>query len=423
MKRHLEYSKKASKFLRITQIVVVAIAANAGTALADSDTYTPSRNGVIGGAAGFAVGAGGTAAYQFREPIGRQLGTLRGKIGRSSPSRMKDAAGRLNRHTNPQFNKKYLDRYGFHHARAVDHAKRKQAEKQAKMKSRQNVKRAAEKRRDSALKKQNRKAARQLKKQRAAGQQWNARRNAATKRKKTLRALGSQTKKHSSNGRRYKKTSSQLVKSKGTLRNAKRFRNAKRYGKVLAGGAAGMVAGAALGERIPDVFDAAEYTAKMARDPRNAPKMLANTARGGVRMAGRMALTVTDPGKMARNLHGAARGVGRSISNTRVYKSLAKTRTGRTIGKGTRWASRTTSRGYKKLARSRTGRAVSSVTRTIDRQVFKRTNKGLRKTGRTISRTSKSVGRFTKKTSRKAGRTAKKIGRGIGKAAKKLKFW
>ena len=212
-----------------------------------------------------------------------------------------------------------------------------------------------------------------------------------------------------------------------TLKHAKRLRTAKKIGKIAVGGAAGMVAGAALGEDVPDVFDAAEYSVKLVKDPRNAPKMLANTAKGGVRMAGRMALTVTDPGKMARNLGGAAKGVGNSIARTGAYKKLARTKTGRTIGKGTRWAGHNVSKCYKTVAKSRTGRAIGSAARTVDRQVFKRTNKGLRSAGKGLKKGGKVIGRTAKKTTRKIGKTAKrttrKIGRTAKKAAKKLKFW
>ncbi len=311
----------------------VALAATlvALPALADGGSPALSRSQTNGAATGFAVGAGGTALYQYRKPIGEKLRNFRARSGghrivgttpNIKPGQMKDAAGRLNRYTNPDFNRKYLKEYGEDHAKAVDKAKQDLAKKRRALKKRQKIKNAAERRRYQALKKQNPKAAQQLKKQRLAGKQWNDQRTAMQKRKKTLRVLGDQTKAHSANGRRYKKTSTKFLKSKSnrkalkTLKHAKRLRTAKKIGKIAAGGAAGMVAGAALGEDVPDVFDAAAYSVKLVKDPRNAPKMLANTAKGGVRMAGRMALTVTDPGKMARNLGGAAKGVGNSIART-----------------------------------------------------------------------------------------------------------
>ena len=373
------------KIRSIAASVALAVALNALPALADGGSFALSKSQSNGAATGFAVGAGGTALYQYRKPIGEKLRTLRAKSGGHriggttpgmKPGKMKDAAGRLNRHNNPGFNQKYLKEYGEDHAKAVDKAKKDLAKKQRALKKQ----RAIDRRDFKKLKKQNPKAARKLARKRAAVRKVHA----LEKRKKTLRVLGDTTKKHSRHGRRFKKTSTQVLKSKRarkqlkTLKHAKRLRTAKKLGKIAAGGAAGMVAGAALGEDVPDVFDAAAYSVKLVKDPRNAPKMLANTAKGGVRMAGRMALTVTDPGKMARNLGGAAKGIGNSIARTGAYKKFARTKTGRTIGKGTRWAGRGVSKGYKTVAKSRTGRAIGSAARTVDRQVFKRTNKGLR---------------------------------------------
>jgi hypothetical protein len=429
------------KIRSIAAGVALAVTLNALPALADGGSFALSKSQTDGAATGFAVGAGGTALYQYRKPIGEKLRTLRAKSGGHriarttpgmKPGQMKDAAGRLNRHTNQDYNRKYLDRFGSDHARAIDDAKREQAKTRRALKK----KRAAERRQFRKLKQENPKAARKLARKRAAARKIHA----IEKRKKTLRVLGDQTKKHSSNGRRYKKTSTKLLKARSTrktlktLKHAKRIRTAKKIGKIAAGGAAGMVAGAALGEDVPDVFDAAEYSVKLVKDPRNAPKMLANTAKGGVRMAGRMALTVTDPGKMARNLGGAAKGVGRSIANTGAYKKLARTKTGRTIGKGTRWAGRGVSKGYRTVSKTRTGRAIGSAARTVDKQVFKRANKGLRSAGKGLKKGGKALGRTAKKSTRKLKKTTRKIGKGLKKTtrkagktakkvAKKLKFW
>jgi len=451
--------------------ICIALAASAGAlpAMAD-DGYTPSKNGYIGGATGFAVGAGATGYYLHRQgaKAAAQTGGLR--IRMTSASQMKDAAGRLDRHTDAKFNKKYLDTYGEEHARAIDKAKREQALKnEAKRKELH-----AQKKLDRKLAKENPDAARKLKRERRAGEKLNAHQ----KHKKDMRALERKVgaekgtakahikqrddafkAKQASKGRKVvhgggekpkfgsvkprgnkvhknptfgstaprakkaAKTANSAKKAGKTARTAKKVakagktaRKLKTVGKVAAGGAAGMVAGAAMGEHIPDAFDAAAYTYKMARNPKDAPKMLANTAKGGVAMAGRMALTVTDPGKMARNLGGAAQGVGRSIANTGVYKSIAKTKTGRTIGKATTWTTGKVSQGYKSFARTKTGRTLGAAAKTVDKYTFKQANKGVRVTGKAISKGSKVVGKVAKNETKKAKKTARKIGKSLKKA-------
>jgi hypothetical protein len=169
-------------------------------------------------------------------------------------------------------------------------------------------------------------------------------------------------------------------------------------GKFAAGGAASAVAGAALGVKVPDAVDAAMFTGKLVTDPKNAPKRLAGLATGGARMVGTAANAVTDPGRMARNLAGAANGVGRSVANTKVYKSLAKTKTGREIGKATSWTGKQAGKGYDSFKRTKTAKTIGTTARTVDKKVFKPLN-------RTVNKTTKT------------------IGKGARNVAKKLKFW
>jgi len=426
--------------------IALAVAAGALPAKADGHGYTPSKNGVIGGSAGFVVGAGATGAYLYGKGATATAQTGRLRIHKTSPGKIKDAAGRLNRHTDPDFNRKYLDTYGEDHARKIDEAKRKQAlESRAKRKELH-----AQKKLDRNLAKENPNAAKKLKRERRMGEKYNAHQ----KHKKDMRTLERKVGAEKGTAKRHVKAASdshkakygksgghkvtqakKAAKAKATARKAhkvgrfgkttqktkkivkvgKTARKLKTVGKVAAGGAVGMVAGAALGEHVPDVFDATAYTYKMARNPKNAPKMLANTAKGGVAMAGRMALTVTDPGKMARNLHGAVNGVGRSIANTGVYKSMARTKTGRTIGKATSFAGSKIRHGYKSFARSKTGKATGAVLRTANKYTFKQANKGVKTATRIVSKGSKAVGKSVKKASKKAKKTARKVGKSLKK--------
>ncbi len=385
--------------------ICIALAAAAGAlpAMAGDHGYKLSENGTAGAIAGGIAGAGGTGLYLYS----KETGGIR--LRKTSPGAMKDAAGRLNRHTNPDFNKKYLDTYGEDHARKIDEAKRKQALKnQSKQK-----KLLARDLKDKKLAKENPAAAKHLKKERALGEQFNDQRKHKRDMKKLNKLAGKNAKIARKNRRIVKKAGKETVK---VAKSANKIRKLKAVGKVAAGGAAGAVAGAALGEHVPDAFDAAAYTVRLARDPKHAPKMLYGTAKGGVAMAGRMALTVTDPGKMARNLSGAAQGVGRSIANTGVYKSFARTRTGRSIGKATSFAGAKVSQGYKRFARSKTGKAAGTVVKTVDKYTFKQANKGVKVTTRAVSKGSKVVAKVAKKEAKKAKKTAKKV----GKALKKL---
>lgn len=431
--------------------ICIALAATAGAlpAMADDHGYTPSKNGVIGGATGFAVGAGATGYYLHRQgtKATAQSGGLR--IRKTGAGQMKDAAGRLNRHTDPDFNKKYLDTYGEEHARKIDEAKKEQALKnEAKRKELK-----AQKKLDRKLAKENPDAAKKLKQERRKGETFNAHqkhkkdmrtlerkvgaekggakasikhrddalkaKNAADEQKAIKRnfskakkngKIGSVAAKNAKNGKKAAKTAKTVAKTGKTARKL------KTVGKVAAGGAAGMVAGAAMGEQIPDAFDAAAYSYKMARNPKDAPKMLYGTAKGGVAMAGRMADTVTDPGKMARNLGNSARGVGKSIANTGVYKSVAKTKTGRAIGSATTWTTGKVSQGYKSVARTKTGKTIGAAAKTVDKYTFKQANKGVKATTKAVSKGSKVVAKAAKKEAKKAKKTAKKVGKALKKA-------
>jgi len=396
------------KYLAISLALAALTAAL--PARADSNGYTPSKNGYIGGATGFAAGAGGTA-YYLKQSAKPQSGSNR--VGGAKPAKMKDAAGRLNRHKDAAYNRQYLDRFGEDHARKIDKAKREQALKNKAV----NKKMRARDLKDKKLAKQNPKAAKHLKEQRRLGEEFNAQQDRKKKMRKVKKLAGKDgVKAARKNQRIVKKGAKNAAK---VAKTGKKLRKLKTVGKIATGGAVGMVAGAAMGEHIPDAFDAAAYTYKMARNPKDAPKMLANTAKGGVAMAGRMALTVTDPGKMARNLQGAAKGVGRSIANTGVYKSVAKTKTGRAIGKAATWTTGKVSKGYKSLARTKTGKAVGAAARTVDRQVFKRANAGVKATGKALSKGSKVAGKIAKTSAKEVGAVAKKTGKKAKKSLKK----
>jgi hypothetical protein len=387
----------------IAATVALSFALNALPALADDHGYKLSKDGTTGAITGAAVGAGGIGAYLY----GKENGGIR--LGKKSASEMKDAAGRLDRHTNPEFNKKYLDTYGEDHARKIDKAKRKQARtNQTKQK-----KLLARDLKDKKLAKENPAAAKHLKNERKLGEQFNAQQKHKRDMRKLKNLAGENAKNARKNQRIVKKAGKESVK---VAKSANKFRKLKTVGKVAAGGAVGAVAGAAMGEHVPDVFDATAYTYKMAKDPTQAPKMLFNTAKGGVAMAGRMANTVTDPGKMARNLGGAAQGIGRSIANTGAYKSLARTKTGRTIGKATGYAGAKVSQGYKSFARSKAGKATGAVLRTADKYTFKQANKGVKVATKAVSRGSKVVGRSVKTQAKKAKKTVRKVGKSLKKA-------
>jgi len=335
------------------------------------------------------------------------------RVGGAKPVQIKDAAGRLNRHTDADYNSKYLDRFGEDHARKIDKAKREQALKNKAL----NKEMKARDLKDKKLAKQNPKAAKHLKEQRRLGERFNAQQDRKKKMRKVKKLAGKDgVKAARKNQRIVKKGAKNAAK---VAKTGKKLRKLKTVGKIATGGAVGMVAGAALGEQVPDVFDAAGYTYRMARNPKDAPKMLADTAKGGVAMTGRMALTVTDPGKMARNLHGAAKGVGRSIANTGAYKSMARTKTGRAIGKATTWTTGRISNGYKSVARTKTGKAVGAAVKTVDRQVFKRANSGVKATGKVLSKGSKAAGKVAKKTVKKIGASAKKTRKKAKKSLKK----
>jgi len=223
----------------------------------------------------------------------------------------------------------------------------------------------------------------------------------------------SNTRKGVKNSRKVTKTAKHLKKGAKIAKTGKKLRT---VGKLATGGAVGMVAGAALGVKVPDAVDAAMFAGKLVTDPKNAPKRLYGVAKGGVRMVGTAANAITDPSRMARNLHGAAKGVGRSIAKTKVYKNLAKTKTGRTIGKATKWTGKKVGAGYNKFKKTKTAKAIGKAAKTVDKQVFKRANKGVKTVGKVTKKASKKIAKGAKKT-------AKKIGKGAKKVAKKLKFW
>lgn len=208
---------------------------------------------------------------------------------------------------------------------------------------------------------------------------------------------------------------------------AKTGRKLRTIGKFAAGGAATAVAGAALGVKVPDAVDAAMFTGKLITDPKNAPKRLAGAAKGGVRMIGTAADAITDPSRMARNLYGAANGVGRSVANTKVYKRLAKTRTGRQIGKATSWTKKRIGTSYNKFKRTKTAKAIGSTARTVDKKVFKplnrSVNKGMKAAGKGAKKIAGGAKKASKKVSKKVAKGAKKIAKGAKKIGKKLKFW
>jgi len=214
-------------------------------------------------------------------------------------------------------------------------------------------------------------------------------------------------------GAKAAKTTKTVAKGAKIAKTGKRLRT---VGKFAAGGAASAVAGAALGVKVPDAVDAAMFTGKLVTDPKNAPKRLAGLATGGARMVGTAANAVTDPGRMARNLYGAANGVGRSVANTKVYKSLAKTKTGREIGKVTRWTGKQVGKGYNRFKKTKTAKAIGTTARTVDKKVFKPLN-------RTVNKTTKTIGKIAKNPRKAAKAATKKIGKGAKKVAKKLKFW
>jgi hypothetical protein len=391
MKRHLERSRNIVTIRRISQVVMVAIAMDAAAALAAEPTAQERVNGgIVGGTAGAATGAGAGWAWD-KAAATRKSGM--------TAAQMKDAAGRKSWNSN--YYKSMNPAEAAQHREAVAKAKKDLAKKQRRTAAAKAKRQAKAQSRMRALKKQNPVLADDLKKQRAQGQQFNKQRAQKLKHRKNLKAL----KKASGNTK--VKTSSKLLKSKKTgAKLAKTGRKAAKTGRklgrvakgALGGGAAGMVAGAALGVKVPDAVDGVMFAGKLVTDPKNAPKRIAGVAKGGVKMAGTIATTVTDPGKMARNLGNSAKGIGRTISKTGAYKRVARTRTGRAIGKGTRTVGRNVSRGYKTLARTRTGRTVGKVTKTVDRYTFKAANKGVKKAGRTVSRAGKSAGRFLKKT-------------------------
>ncbi len=225
---------------------------------------------------------------------------------------------------------------------------------------------------------------------------------------------------HVAKGAKTAKRGSKAAKAtRSVARGAKIAKTGKKLrtvGKFAAGGAASAAAGAALGVKVPDAVDAAMFTGKLVTDPKNAPKRLAGLATGGARMVGTAANAVTDPGRMARNLYGAANGVGRSVANTKVYKSLARTKTGREIGKATSWTKKQVGKGYDRFKRTKTAKTIGTAARTVDKKVFKPLN-------RTVNKTTKTIGKIAKNPRKTAKVAAKKISKGAKKVAKKLKFW
>jgi hypothetical protein len=214
-------------------------------------------------------------------------------------------------------------------------------------------------------------------------------------------------------GAKAAKTTKTVAKGAKIAKTGKKLRT---VGKFAAGGAATAVAGAALGVKVPDAVDAAMFTGKLVTDPKNAPKRLAGLATGGARMIGTAANAITDPGRMAHNLYGAANGVGRSVANTKVYKSLAKTKTGREIGKATRWTGKQVGKGYDRFKKTKTAKTIGTAARTVDKKVFKPLN-------RTVNKTTKTIGKIAKNPRKAAKVATKKISKGAKKVAKKLKFW
>jgi len=197
---------------------------------------------------------------------------------------------------------------------------------------------------------------------------------------------------------------------------AKTGRKLRTVGKIATGGAASMAVGAALGVKVPDAVDAAMFAGKLVTDPKNAHKRLYGAAKGGVKMIGTAATTITDPSRMARNLGNAAKGVGRSVANTKVYKTLAKTKTGRAIGKVTSWTTKKAGAGYTKFKKTKTAKAIGKAAKAVDKQVFKRANKGVKTIGKGATKASRKIAKGAKKTAGKFKKGAKKV-------AKKLKFW
>jgi hypothetical protein len=218
---------------------------------------------------------------------------------------------------------------------------------------------------------------------------------------------------HLDKGVRAAKSGKKVAKAANALEDgakvAKTGRKLRTVGRLVTGGVATAAVGAALGVKVPDAVDGVMFAGKLVTDPKNAPKRLAGVAEGGFRMVGTAADSITDPGKMARNFGGAVDGVGRSVASTKVYKDLAKTRTGREIGRATSWTTHAVSKDYNTFKRTQTGRAIGVATKTVDKRVFKPLNKG-------VNTGMKTVGKGARTAGKAVGKTAKNV-------AKKLKFW
>ena len=394
MGNHLEKSGKTSAFGRFGWMVVVTVMMSTGTAIAAEPT---TEDRIFGAAVGGATGAAGGAAagaMSERAKIARSLGIV---VPPRTPAQLKDAAGRKS--FNRNYYKSLSSSEAAQHRKAVAKARADLAAKQQRTGRIEARRQAKAQRRIQALRKQNPDLARDLQKQRAQGDAFNKRRAAELKRRKNIRAL-----KKASGNKRTKTSTKTLAKRKPaartatrnarTAKNARKMRRANKSRKMakatartarlgrtargaLAGGAVGMAAGAALGVRPPDAVDAAMFAGGIVTDPKSAPRRINKAARGGVRMVGTAARTITNPKRMVNNVGSAVSGLGRSLGLSRSKKTYRK--------KSTRYSKRST-------------RYSKKSTRYSPKRTYRRTH------DYGVSRTSKrkgrklSVGKFFKRT-------------------------
>ncbi|MCB2099980.1 MAG: hypothetical protein KDE22_03865 [Rhodobacterales bacterium] len=136
------------------------------------------------------------------------------------------------------------------------------------------------------------------------------------------------------------KTAKTVAKTAKTAKSVTKVaKTLKNVGKVAAGGGLGVMAfEAVVGEDIPDVFDAAEWTIGTLKDPKNAGKRFKKLGQDTVAKTTRIAKTLTDPKKMVGNV----KNTGKKIGNT--TKKVSKT-----IGKGAKKAGKAIGKAFKKV--------------------------------------------------------------------------
>ena len=450
MNRHLKISTEIGHFGRLTQIAALLLVVNAGAALAEEPTASDRAIvGAAGGAVGAVTGAAAGAAigYGIDKYKNRPAPLLKGTRTATTPLPSDPAEISREYKRDPRaFKQKY---HGHREGWVIDE---NQAQQVDAARAEQDLEQKAKADRKIARKTTRKKARRKVstvrpkRKTRPSKSVRRMQRNKVRldKRGKTIQGLrtkiweldGKPMKSGYAGDRRVSTKALPHIKNStnAAKQHAKTAKRAKRGAEVakkgakysraakgaLAGGAAGMVAGAALGVKIPDAVDGVMFAGKLVSDSKNADKMIAKAAEDGVKMVGTAATTITNPAKMARNLGGAVSGVGKTLGLSGVFKRKGSVNT-RVDSNG---KCRTNSIWYRcrlQSARNGSGRASAGNRYTFGRSNRSSLNlrKGLSNGGRKIARLAGSTHRFATRSTKSVGRSFKKAGRSVGQAFKR----